>query len=560
MLLSVLAIFAVLSIAVACGDDDSGGMTPADGATTAGGTTEAPSGTITIRGTQFETWDPHFSDFAPDIAHFYMVWRGLYEFDLSSPPKPIPSLAEGMPTVSDGGKTYTVKIKQGLKWSNGDPVTADDFVAGIQRTCNPDNAGHYEYVVTEIVGCDDYYNAKGGTAANEAMRKAIGVRAVDANTVEYKLTDPVPTFTTKLAMWESMPLNSKKIATADAKWPGPMENSYTGPFMPRDYTEKDHITLVPNPNWSGANKPKVTQITIKYIDDTGVAQNAYRNGELDATFANALELTATRSDPTLSKELVEYPATQTIGLEFNLNDPLMANKNFRVALSRAVDRVTLNKVVNQGANVPTTNWMPEARSGVKEGAYDSLLGFDATAAKAAFTASGLTPDKASFTLLLTDTALNKTLGQFLQNAWKTNLGIDVKLEFVDSKTRASRFNKTDFQLVTGGWTEDYSDPENWMLGLWQTGSSINKTKASIPALDALLKQAQFNQNDAQRRQEYADAEKLLLDGANGIAPLWHASVHVLVKPYIKGMAESRRPGDRFAAGDWNPENWSTSRR
>ncbi len=582
MLLGILAVFAVMAIAVACGDDDdntSKTSTPSSGATTSTTTgasatapaNQAPSGTITIRGTPFETWDPHFSDFAQDIAHFYMVWRGLYEFDLNSPPKPVPSLADGMPAITDGGKTYTVKIKQGLKWSNGDPVTADDFVLGVQRTCNPDNAGHYEYVITEIVGCDAYYNSNGDpkatppkpaadAAQKETLRKAVGVRAVDANTVEYKLTDPVPTFTTKLAMWEMMPINSKKITKVDDKWPGPLENTYTGPFIPKEYKEKDHITLVPNPNWSGAAKPKVAQIIIRYIDDAGVAQNAYRNGELDATLANAQELDATQKDPVLSKELVEYPATRTMGLEFNMTDPLMSNKNFRVALSRAIDRVALNKVANKGANIPTTNWMPEARSGVKEGAYDSLLGFDVAAAKKALQDSGIAPDKAGFTLLLVDTASNKANGEFLQQAWKQNLGIDVKLEFVDSKTRSSRFNKTDFQVVIGGWQEDYSDPENWMLGLWETGGSINKTKTSIPALDALLKKAQFNQNDTERRQQYAEAEKLLLDGANGIAPLYHSGVHVLIKPYIKGMAESKRPGDTFVAGDWNPENWSTTKK
>jgi oligopeptide transport system substrate-binding protein len=204
--------------------------------------------------------------------------------------------------------------------------------------------------------------------------------------------------------------------------------------------------------------------------------------------------------------------------------------------------------------------MPEARSGVKEGAYDSLLGLDVTAAKKALADSGVTPDKAGFTLLLTDTATNKADGEFLQQQWKQNLGIDVKLEFVDSKTRSSRFNSTQFQMVLGCWQEDYSDPENWMLGLWQTGGSINKTKTSVPALDDLLKKAQFNQNDEERRKQYADAEKLLLDGACGIAPLWHTGNHRLVKPYIKGMIESKRPGDTFVAGDWNPENWSTTKK
>ena len=131
MLLSIFAVFAIMAVSVACGDDDDdddgGDETPTT-------TTQAPSGTITIGGLQFETWDPHFSDFAQDIAHFFMVWRGAYELDLDN--KPVPSMAAGAPTVSSDGKTYTVKLQSGLKWSDGTAMTAADFVAGIQRTCN----------------------------------------------------------------------------------------------------------------------------------------------------------------------------------------------------------------------------------------------------------------------------------------------------------------------------------------------------------------------------------------------------------------------------------------
>ncbi len=99
-----------------------------------------------------------------------------------------------------------------------------------------------------------------------------------------------------------------------------------------------------------------------------------------------------------------------------------------------------------------------------------------------------------------------------------------------------------------------------MIGLWETGGSINKTGTSIKALDDLISAAKFNQNDEQRRQQYQQAEKILLDGANGIAPLWQTGQHRLVKPYIKGMIESKRPGDTFVPGDWNPENWSTTKK
>lgn len=563
LLLSVFALFAIFAVAVACGDDDSTSATKttASGTSASGSpavTNAAPSGTITIAGTQFETWDPHFSDFAQDITHFYMVWRGLYEFDLQS--KPVPSMAEGAPVVTDGGKTFTVKLKKDLKWSDGSPLTADDFVAGLQRTCNPDNAGHYEYIMTAVVGCDAYYTSKGDAAAKEALRAKVGVRAVDATTVEYKLTDPQPTFPILLAMWPTFPQPSKKVSATDTKWPGPMDNLYNGPFMPSSYTEKDHLDLVPNPNWVGKQKAQVAKITIKYIDDLAVANNAYRNGEIDATAVNSPDLQTVAADPTLGKELLNYASTRTIGLEFNLADPVMAKKEVRVALSMATDRVTLNKVAAKDANVPSTNWMPPVRSGVKAGTYDSLLGFDAAKAKATLASANIDPKSLNITLLLVDNPSNKAVGEVLQQQWQQNLGVSLKLEFVDSKTRSARFNAKQFQVVTGGWQEDYPDPENWFLGLWETGGSINKTSTSVKALDDTIAKAKFDQNDEERRKLYQDAEKLLLDGANGIAPLWQSGQHRLVKPYITGMKESQRPSDTFVPGDWNPENWKTSKK
>ena len=176
LLFGLLSLFAVLSVAVACGDDDD------DDSGGGGGAAAAKGGSITIGALQFETWDPHFSDFAQDIAHYFKVWRGMYELDLDN--KPVPAMADGNPTVSADGKTYTIKLKKDLKWSDGQPLTAKDFVLGIQRTCNPDNAGHYQYILTAIVGCDDYYAAtKASDAEKDTLLKALGVSAKDDLTV-----------------------------------------------------------------------------------------------------------------------------------------------------------------------------------------------------------------------------------------------------------------------------------------------------------------------------------------------------------------------------------------
>lgn len=554
LLFSILAIFAVMAFAVACGDDDDDDGDGGDG----GDQGQAPSGTITVRTVQWENWDPHFANFSQDIDHFYKVWRGLYEFNKEE--QPVLSMAEDMPEISDDGKTYTIKLKPDLKWSDGEPLTAKDFVLGMQRSCNFKVASHYQYILTAVAGCDDYYNpdnADKTAAEQETLLNAVGVRAVDDTTVEYTLTNAQPTFTTILGMWPTFPAPSHLLSTVDAEWPGPLENVYNGPYMPDVYTESDRMELVVNPNWAGDVKPKVERIVLRYIDDTATAENAYRSGEIDITTANSTTLNATRNDPELSKELLSYAAPTTIGIEYNVTDPLFAKKEVRIALSQATDRETLNEVVFQNANFPTTAWIPHVLTGTDEDEYDDAIGFNVDKAKENMEKAGYPNGNGfpGFTLLLTDSPTNKATGEFLQAEWKEHLGIDIELEFVDSPTRSGRFNSMDYQMVLGGWHHDYSDAENWMLGLWETGGTINKTGTSDPAIDDLLDEARFNQDEEERISQYREAEKLLLEAANGMAPIYFRSNHFLVKPHITGVRENISGNDSQMPSAWHPELW-----
>jgi oligopeptide transport system substrate-binding protein len=549
LLLSLFALFAVMSIAIACGDDDDD---------TGSSTAATKGGTVTIQAVQFQSWDPHFASFAQDITHFMMVRRGLYHLDLQD--RPQPAMAEGAPTVSADGKTYTVKIKSGLKWSDGQPLDANDFVVGIQRTCNPDIAGIYGFLLDAIVGCKDYYAATGKTAAEkDALLKGLGVRAVDATTLEIKLTTAQPTFPIILSMWPTFPAPKHQIKAVADKYPDALTSAVNGPFMVKAYTEKASMELVPNPNWAGKDKPLLDKIVLRYIEDNAVSNQAYRANELDAVLANKVELDKLKTE--FPKELNLYPGTRTTALQFQLKDPTLAKADVRRALSYATDRVTLVKVVYNDANVPSTSWIPPVRNGLKGGEYDALLGFDVTKAKAALKAAGY-DNGAGFpklTILSRDNAVNKLEAEFLQAEWKKHLNIDVAVEIVDSKTRSARYTAREFQIFLGGWQEDYPDPENWIVGLKNTGASGNKQDISIPALDDLLAKAQYNQNDEQRRQQYRDMEKLMATDAVE-PPLYHTVVAMLVKPTIKGMLENKRPGDTFVPGDWYPELWSTTKK
>ena len=240
----------------------------------------------------------------------------------------------------------------------------------------------------------------------------------------------------------------------------------------------------------------------------------------------------------------------------------MAKLDVRLALSQATDRKILNDVVLKGANIPSTNWMPPDRSGIKAGTFDADIGFDPAKAKASMAKAGYADGKGfpKLTLLQTDTATNKAISEFLPADWKKHLGIDITLEFTDSKTRSGRFNSGDFQLVLGGWGEDFPDPENWILGLMETGGSINKQSCSMKEIDDLIAKAKFNQNDEQRRQQYRDVEALVVKNICGYGPIWQVGAHRVVKPYIKGMVENKKPDDHFVPGDHHPELWTTSRK
>lgn len=567
MLLSVFAIFAVLAISAACGNDDDD--TPAAGASATTGTGAAPttaantkpSGTITIRTLPFASWDPHFSSFNQDIEQQMMVWRGLYHLDKDS--KAQPMMAAGAPTASADGKTLTVKLKPNLKWSDGQPLDANDFVLGIQRTCNPDNAGAYQFILTALVGCDAYYGAGKETPEKKAdLLKALGVRAVDANTIEFKLTDPQATFPVLLALWPTYPVPKHLIKTPDAPWLGPLQNVYNGPFKPSAFTEKDRMELVPNDQFAGPQKAQVEKLVLRYIDDPAVALNAYRAGEIDATGVPTTQLDAVKKDPALGKELASYAAVRTLGLQMNLEDPLMAKKDVRLALSQATDRKTLNDVILKGANVASTTWMPPGRSGTNPDAFDAAIGFNPTKAKESLKKAGY-DNGAGFpklVLLQSDSAGNRTVGEFLQAEWKKHLNISLELEYTDAKTRSSRYSAEDYQLVLGGWGEDYPDPENWILGLYETGASINHVNCSMPEIDALIGKARYNTKDEERRQQYRDIEKLIVENVCGIAPVYQSGFHAVVKPYIKGMVENKKADDKQVPGDTSVELWTTTKK
>ena len=562
-LLLMGALVAILALVTfGCGgEDEEGKETPK---ATAGEGDLAPPDQqkIVVQSGEPEFFDPHRSNFEQDIAVERMLFRGLYQLVLtdSGGVEAVPAMAASEPTVN--GNVYTVKLKSGLKWSDGQPLTAKDFEYGMKRECSPAVAGPYQYLLGEtilnIVGCDDYFNSGEKTPEEQAaLRDEMGVKAVDDTTVEITLVAPKTTFTTIMSLWATFPARQDVVEKYGDKWTDPGNIVVNGPFTLTEFVPKDHVTLKPNPNWALEPKPQLQQLTVKFIDDTEVAFRAFQTGELDMTLIPAAEIPTVDKDATLKSQYLKIGAGRIWSVEMQMNNEVIKNPDVRLALSRAIDRKTLVKVVYNDAYIPANYWLVEGIPGYQgNGPFESIIGYDPAAAKKALADAGYPDGKGFPTLKITslDRPDRKAEAEFLQNAWKETLGINIEIEAVDAKTRSQAFNSKNFELFPGGWQVDYPDPENPLIGLFDTGGGNNQYECSDPDIDAKLKAASTETDNDKRIKLLQEAETLIVTRLCGAAPIYQTAMPYLVNSKIGGV-KANGLIDAAMPGNWCPECW-----
>jgi oligopeptide transport system substrate-binding protein len=560
-LLLAASMTATLVVAAACG----GGTSSSDKTATAsasggGGKTAVATGQanaapadqqkITIQQPEPEFYDPHRSNFEQDIAVERMLFRGLYNLtdDGNGGVKVVAGMAAGDPTVN--GSVYTVKLKPGLKWSDGQPLTAADFVYGFQRECDPDVASPYQYVLGaglgELKGCDDLANNK-DASKKQALVDALGVKAVDDTTIQFTLNKPIATFTTIWSLWATFPSRQDVITKFGDKWTEPANIVTNGPYTLKEVVAKDHATLVPNPNWAG-QKPTIQQITIKFIDDLSAAFKAYQNGELQSTQVLATDTTVIKGNSSLKDQLIIVPSARITTIEVQMKDPVLGGSGIsdqkaygvRLALARAINRQQLVDAVYDGVHTPAEYWVVKGLKGYQGSQpFDSTIGYNVDAAKKALADAGYLNGQGlpTFTLIYRDTPERRNEGAFLQKAWG-DIGIKVDTQFVDSKARSAAFNHEQFQLFQGGWQLDYPDIENPLVGLFDTGGGNNKYNCSDPAADAAYKEASSATSEDARIKAYQKVETEIVTKLCGIIPMYQDSLPFLVSPKLGGVVSN----------------------
>jgi oligopeptide transport system substrate-binding protein len=493
-----------------------------------------PSGdqVITINALQGEpdNIDPNKSSFATESAVISRVFEPLLTFDKDLKPQPAAATSFD---VSPDGKTYTFHLRQGAKYSDGQPVKAQDFEYSFKRILDPNTAAEYASFFSDagIVGAADYNAGKGSA-------DQVGVKATDDNTLQIQLENPIGYLPNLVALWVVPPIRQDVVQKGGDGWAqDPSTYIGNGPFKMTEWVHQDHITLVPNENYVGT-KPKLSKVTFLMVSDGEADYAAYRNNERDWTLVPDADVQAVKSDPQLSQQSVEYTELTTWWLTFNLAHKPLDNPNVRKAFSMAIDRNALIRDVAGGVGKPATSPIPPGMPG-----YQADLGkdidFNPAQAKQLLADAGFS-DPSTFPQLhfrYATTSTNQSRAEFIQAQLKQNLGVDIVLDSMEAKSFQAAYKAKDFDLAWEGWGADYPDPQDWMTGLFGCNASQNKYNYCNQQFDQLAEKGDTTTDQNQRLQAYAQAQQILVQDLP-VAPLYYRRRLVLVKPWVHGGGDN----------------------
>jgi oligopeptide transport system substrate-binding protein len=508
-------------------------------------TASVPQVFVTNLAAEPATIDPNRASWAQELSVIRQCFDGLLGFNPDLSLKAV--TATQIPTVANGGisadgLTYIFKLRPEVTWSDNQKVTAKDYVYSIKRMLSPDLAAEYASFYFDIVGAEAYNGSASKDAATQAsLKAAVGVTAVDDYTLQIKLAQSRPVFTQMMALWPVYPVREDVITKYGDKWTEAGNYLGNGPFMLSEWVHQDHLSFKPNPNYWGT-KVKLTQLVFKEITDANASLAGYKNNELQQSGVPVGTEKATMADPVLSKEIQRLNELTTFAFQFNVTVAPFNNVKVRQAFSCAVDRAAFVNDVRNGVGKVALSWIPPGMPG-----YDANLGkdydFNPAKAKQLLSDAGFSDltKLPEIKFQYSDTASNKTIAQFLQGQMKSNLGINITLEPMESKAFTQFVNGGKHMWAWFGWGADYPDPDNWLPELFGTGAGNNHTLYSNPAFDALAKQGKAELDNTKRLAIWAQAQQMVMADAP-IVTIFYRERFVLLKPTVKGFTPTGMDG------------------
>ncbi|HWR28893.1 MAG TPA: peptide ABC transporter substrate-binding protein [Negativicutes bacterium] len=478
-----------------------------------------------------ESIDPRMSTSLSASTVETQLFEGLTTLDEKN--RPIAAAAEKW-EVSPDGRKYTFTLRSGLKWSNGDPVTAQDFEYAWKSGLDPELASPNAYML---------YCLKNGEAF--ATKKAdvtqVGVKAKDDRTLEVELERPTAYFLSLAAFHAYFPVHKKTVA-ANSKWANqPQTLIGNGPFKLTAWVKSSRMELAKNEHYWDAAKVKSSKLELYLLDNSSTALSMFESGQLDMG-----DSIPSSEVPRLVKEgkVKIYPFLGTAYVSFHVTKAPFDNPKVRRAFSLAIDRTAITDKLLRGGQTPALSFVPPgiADAGSNEdfrGKGGNLLKDNDIATARSLLAEAGFPDGKGFpnvTFLYNTSESNKVIAEALQEMWKKNLGVQVAVANQEWKVYWDVLDRHDFQMARETWTGDYPDPLTF-LDLFVSGGSNNAPDYRNPAYDKLIAEAQQGLDQNQRMQWLHDAEKIIIDEAV-VAPVFFMTNPVMIHAHVKGVLRS----------------------
>jgi oligopeptide transport system substrate-binding protein len=484
-------------------------------------------------GTEPQNLDPHVVTGVPEHHIIMALLEGLTSEDPHGV-TPQPGTAERW-DVSPDQTVYTFHLRHNVRWSNGDPLTAHDFVRSYRRALAPSLASEYAYMLYVMKGAEEFNTGK-LTDFNQ-----VGVQALDDFTLQVTLNAPTPYFLSLLLHYSWFPLHIPTIAQCGPlyergnQWTKPKTFVGNGPFALEEWKVNHVIVVRKNSNYWNAAHVKLEKIYFYCIESSDTDERAFRSGQLHKMYempAMKIETYRQRDQQTHLNLLRIDPFLGTYFYVVNTTNGPLRDKRVRRALALSIDREAIVKNVTRGGQLPAYNFTPPGTAGYTARAR---FPFDIAGARKLLAEAGLPGGQGCppIEILFNTLESHRAIAETIQEMWKKNLGIDARLLNQEWKVYLDSMKKTgNYQVARFGWIGDYPDP-NSFLDLWVTGGGNNDARWSNPEYDRLIREASRTADLQKRLEVFQQAEAILMEEMPVIPIYFYTRVYA-IQPSVQG--------------------------
>jgi len=476
--------------------------------------------------------DPNLASDSVSITVLTQLVRPLVYFDPQLNTVSEGGLADSW-DLSPDGTEITFHLKDGITYSNGDPIVANDFVYSWKRLIDPRTAADYSYVMLDIAGAGDVYSADAtDDAAVDAALENFGVAAPDDSTFVVTLGSPAAYFVSIATLWVGAPLRE------DFSYGEASTYVSSGPYVMTGWDHGASISLAPNDLWTAGPASQLTGIEFSIIEDPSQQLAAYENDEIDLVRVPSADVQRIKDDPDLSQQVIQGDrlSLEYYGFDMRETSPFGQSKNLRYAFTEALDKQGLIDVVRNGIGTVAGSAVPPGMPGHQD---DIGIGYDPAKAATDFAAGLADLGLASAADLSLQMGYNtgsdhEATIEFFQEQWRTNLGVEVEPVGLEWSSYLTRLNEDPFDIFRLGWGADYPHPNNFLTDLFTCTSGNNNMQYCNTAFDDAMRQAAVEPDLAKQVEIYNAAQEMLVDDAPVIFISW-GQTFSLVKPWVHGL-------------------------